>query len=231
MGTNDERKKYPDITSAQNEGADERACSVNAKRRTRLALLSTISDLHNEPVGYDLASLAALVAELAPDLLCAEITREMWEGGGLSQAAVEVREALAPVVAATDVVLVPVAPNGNRFADFAPEEGWRQGMAHTFERMLQWGQRKADRPKAINEPLFELFCHSLCVMTEWSWTAEMRAAWEEQNKLIADNIIEAVRRDNGRRVLVAVQCQRIHKLEPLLKQYEDELEIVNYWEL
>jgi hypothetical protein len=28
-----------------------------------------------------------------------------------------------------------------------------------------------------------------------------------------------------------VQCQRIHKLEPLLKQHEDELEIVNYWEL
>ncbi len=204
---------------------------MNAKQRTRLALLSTLSDLHCEPVSYDLASLAALVAELAPDLLCAEITREVWEGGGLSPAAVEVREALAPVVAATDVVLVPVAPDSDRFADFAPEAGWRQGMSHTFERMLRWGQRKADRPKAINEPLFEMFCHSLCVMTEWSWTAEMRAAWHEQNKLIADNIIEAVRRDNGRRVLVAVQCQRTHKLEPLLKAYAGELEIVDYWNL
>ena len=204
---------------------------MNRTRRTRLALLATISDLHREAVSYDLAALARLALELSPDLLCAEITREMWEGGDLSQTAVEVREALAPVAAATDVVLVPVAPNGDRFADFAPERGWRRGMVRAFDRMLRWGQRWADTPEAINGIWFESFCHPLCLLTEWSWTAEKRAAWEKQNKLIAENIMAAVRRDYGRRVLVAVQCQRIHKLEPLLKQYEDELEIVNYWEL
>jgi len=190
-----------------------------------------MSDLHREPVSYDLAALAALVTELSPDLLCAEITREMWEGGDLSQTAVEVREALAPVVAATDVVLVPVAPSDGRFADFAPERGWRRGLARVFDRFLQWGQCRADTPEALNGAWFESFCHPLCLLTEWSWAADMRAAWQEQNKLIAENILAAVRRDYGRRVLVAVQCQRIHKLEPLLKQHEDELEIVNYWEL
>lgn len=204
---------------------------MTATPRTRLAILATISDLHREPVSYDLAALARLVTDLAPDLLCAEITREMWEGGDLTRTAVEVREALAPVVAATDVVLVPVASGNDRFADFAPERGWRRGMVRAFDRMLQWGQRRADTPEAINGVWFESFCHPLCVFTEWSWTAEMRAAWEEQNKLIAENIMAVVRRDYGRRVLVAVQCQRIHKLEPLLKQHEDELEIVNYWEL
>jgi hypothetical protein len=204
---------------------------MNIKPRTRLALLATLSDLHREPISYDLASLATLVTELSPDLLCAEITQEMWEGGALSETAVEVREALAPIVAATDVVLVPVAPSSDRFADFAPERGWRRGMVRRFDRFLQWGQRRADTPEAINGIWFESFCHPLCLMTEWSWTAEKRAAWHEQNKLIADNIMAAVRRDNGRRVLVAVQCQRIHKLVPLLKTYSDELEIVDFWNL
>lgn len=201
---------------------------MNTNERTRLALLGTMSELHREPVAYDLARLAAIVAELAPDLLCAEITRTMWEGGDLSDAAIEVREALVPVVAATDVVLVPVAPSPERFADFAPESGWRAEMVHTFDRLLQWGQRQADTPDALNGPLFGAFCHTVCSLTEWSWSAEERAAWNDQNEAIAANIIEAVRRDPGRRVLVAVQCQRIHKLEPLLAEHSDEVELVSY---
>lgn len=201
---------------------------MNTNERTRLALLGTMSELHREPVAYDLARLAAIVAELAPDLLCAEITRTMWEGGDLSDAAIEVREALVPVVAATDVVLVPVAPSSERFADFAPESGWRAEMVHTFDRLLQWGQRQADTPDALNGPLFGAFCHTVCSLTEWSWSAEERAAWNDQNEAIAANIIEAVRRDPGRRVLVAVQCQRIHKLEPLLAEHSDEVLLFNY---
>jgi hypothetical protein len=198
---------------------------------TRLALLATLSNLHVEPVSYDLASLQTIITKLDPDLLCADITRPMCEGGDLSQAAIEVREALAPVVAATDVVLIPIAPDGSRFADFAPEKGWRRSLVRSFDRMLQWGQRQADTPEAVNGPFFELFCHPLCLMTEWSWTAGQRRAWQAQNKIIADNILQAVRQDSGRRVLVAVQCQRIHQLEPLLKQYANELDIVDYWEL
>jgi hypothetical protein len=196
-----------------------------------LALLATLSDLHYDPVSYDLASLRTIVAELAPDLLCAEITREMWEGGDLSRAALEVREALAPVVEVTDVVLIPVAPDSDRFADFAPEAGWRRGLVRAIDRALVWGQRQADTPKAINGGLFEGFCHPLCRFTELSWTAERRAAWQKQNKNIAHNIIQAVRQDAGCRVLVAVQCQRIHKLGPMLKAYADEVEFVDYWNL
>jgi hypothetical protein len=205
--------------------------SPAASPRSRLALLGTLSDLHTWPVSYDLQSLQAVVIELAPDLLCAEITREMWEGGDLSRTALEVREALAPVAAATDVVLVPIAPNDDRFADFAPGAGWRLGMVRMFDRLLQWGQRKADTLEAVNGKLFEAFCHPLCWMTERSWTADKRKAWEEQNQIIAENVIQAVHRDNGRRILVVVQCQRIHKLEPLLKMHADAIELVDYWKL
>jgi hypothetical protein len=202
-----------------------------AIRTTRLALLATLSDLHKEPVSYDLASLQTIVTKTDPDLLCAEITREMWEGSDLSQAAIEVREALTPVVAATDVVLVPIAPDGSRFDDYAPKAGWRRSLVWTFDKVLQWGQRQADTPEAVNGRFFETFCHPLCLVTEWSWTADKRRAWHKQNQIIAGNIMNAVRRDSGRRILVAVQCQRIHKLEPLLKAHADEVEIVDYWNL
>lgn len=204
---------------------------MNELSPSRLALLGTMSELHLEPVSYDLARLKAIVADLAPDLLCAEITRAMWEGGQLSQAAMEVRDALAPVVAATDVVLVPVAPSPQRFADFAPDAGWRLQMVQVFDGLLRWSQRRANTPEAVNGPLFGAFCHTVCSLTERSWSAAERSAWNEQNEIIAANILQAVQRDPGRRVLVAVQCQRIHKLEPLLEAGADQMKLVNYWEL
>lgn len=199
--------------------------------KSRLALLATMSELHRQPIAYDLACLRDLVAALAPDLLCAEITRQMWEGDDLSQAALEVREALAPVVAATDVVLIPIAPTPHRFADFAPPAGWREQTVRTFDRVLRWGQQKAGRPEAVHGLAFEAFCHTVCTLTELSWTADKRRQWNEQNRTMANNIVQAVRRDSGRRVLVAVQCQRIRKLEPLLKRHSDIIELVAYSQL
>lgn len=204
---------------------------MNEKIETRLALLATLSELHSEPITYDLQCLRDLIVELSPDLLCAEITREMWEGGDLSSAAIEVRDALAPTVASTDTVLVPVAPSPERFGDFAPEGGWRRELVHTYDRILRWGQVQAGSPQAVNGTLFEAFCHPLCLLTEMTWTAEKRGIWNTQNEQIAQNVIRAIRRDPGRRVLVAVQCQRIHKLQPLLEAAADRVTLVNYWEL
>lgn len=70
---------------------------MNAAPRTHLAVLGRLSDLRRQPIAYNLAWLHRFVADLAPDLLCAEITRKAWEGDDLSKAAVEVREALAPL--------------------------------------------------------------------------------------------------------------------------------------
>ncbi len=204
---------------------------MNTIPRTRLAILGTLSELHRQPIAYDLNCLRALVADLSPDLLCAEITREAWEDGDLSTAAVEVREALAPVVAATDIVLIPVLPTPTHYADFAPTTGWRRDVVRAFDRTLQWGQREADRPEAVNGALFGAFCHTLCALTEMLWTPEDRALWEAQNRALAENIVQAVRQDRGRRVLVAVQCQRLHRLMPLLHDRNELIEIVDYRKL
>src|SRR5574341_1976429 len=199
--------------------------------RTRLAVLGTLSELHREPIAYDLRCLSALVVDLAPDLLCAEITREDWEGNDLSSAALEVREALQPVVAATDIVLVPVAPTPRRFADFGPATGWRGSVIRALDRLLRWVERRANRPEAIQGVVFHTICHAVCMLTQLAWSAQDRTAWQAQNRILADNILAAVRQDPGSRVLVAVQCQRIHDLSSFLGANAHELQIMDYREL
>lgn len=203
----------------------------NSRIKTRLALLATMGVLHAEPLAYDLNCLRTLVIELAPDLLCAEITQQDWEHQDLSRASLDFRQALEPAARLTETVLVPVAPSPERFENFMAPPGWRQRLVRSFDRWLRWGQRTAGKPQAIHGILFESFCHTVCLMTELAWSPDERAAWDLQNKVLVETILDLVRRDPSRRVLAAVQCQRFHKLEPLLKRHLDEIELVDYWEL
>lgn len=204
---------------------------MNASSQTQLAILGTMSDLHKQPISYDLNCLQRIVADVSPDLLCAEITVRDWEREDFSRAALEVREALAPVIASTDIVLIPVAPTLERYADFTPDSGWRRRLVRTFDRLLRWGQIQADDARTVNGPWFGAFCHTICWLTESLWNPTDRVAWEKQNEELVENIIGAVRRDSGRRVLVTVQCQRLHRLIPLLNAHSDLFKIVSYQNL
>ncbi|MCZ7574388.1 MAG: hypothetical protein M5U01_38045 [Ardenticatenaceae bacterium] len=198
--------------------------------KTRVALLSTLAEMHTEPIQYDLITLAAIVQQVAPDLLCVELPKPDWEQGDLSQAPVEVQRSLLPLAELSNVVVVPVAPGPRRFNDFAPQTGWGAELARRLDRALCWAQRRANSAEAIHAPLFEGICHTLCVLNEMSWDTEARQAWAAQNRAMLENILRAARRDPGRRMLVAVQCQRRHWLEPRLKRVPD-VEVVEYREL
>lgn len=204
---------------------------MNTSPRTRLAVLGTLADMHRQPLAFDLACLRSLVADMSPDLLCAEVTQEVWESRNFPPTEIEVREALAPIVEATDIVLIPVSPTPWRHTDFGEKFGWRQSLILALDRFLRWGQRKANRPEVVNGWLFGGFCHTVCGLAEILWSANDRASWEAQTETMAENIIQAVRRDPGLRVLVAVQCQRIHRLVPLLRSYPDDVQIVHYQNL
>jgi hypothetical protein len=198
--------------------------------KTRLALLSTLSDIHTQPIQYNLAALAAIVDQVAPDLLCVELAQNDWERGNLAQSPVEVQRSLLPLAELSDVVVVPVAPDARQFDDFAPQTGWRGDLARRLSGALQKAQRAANNAEAIHALPFQGVCHTICLLNEMSWDAEARQAWNEQNQAMLDNILQAARRDPGRRMLVAVQCQRVHWLEPRLKRVPD-IELVDYREL
>lgn len=199
--------------------------------KTRLAILRTMGSLHAEPLGYDLDSLREIILQAAPDLLCADITREDWENNALSNTALEVREALAPVIKMSDTVLVPVAPTPEQFSDYKAPPGWRHVLSGWFGRLLQWGQRVANRPEAIHGVAFEVFCHTVCALTEMTWMKADLSAYQTRTRALAENILQAIQRDPGTRVLVVIQCQWNHTLEPILKREADWLQVVDYRDL
>jgi hypothetical protein len=201
--------------------------------KTPIAVLGTLAELHREPIRYNLACLTRLVEELNPDLLCAELRRDAWEGGDWATLPVEYREALIPLAARTNIVIVPIqgpAGCGLGAPQTGPVLGLRRSVARWLDDLLRWLQRRADGPYAINSGAFGHLCHAICLLEAWNGGVAVRRAWQAANRALLENILAAVRRDPGVRVLVSVDCRRRHQLAASLRHL-DEVELVDVWKL
>jgi len=201
--------------------------------KTRIAVLGTLAELHREPIRYNLACLTRLVEELNPDLLCAEMQREVWEGGDVSNAPVEYREALIPLAARTNIVIVPIQSEvGCQLVapQTGPVLGVRRIIARWLDDLLRWLQWRADGPDAINSGAFGHLCHTICLVEAWNAGVAVQRAWQLANRALLENIVAAVRRDPGVRVLVTVDCRRRHELVTQLR-FVDDIEVVDFWKL
>jgi hypothetical protein len=197
--------------------------------KTRIALLGTLANLHQQPIQYDLAEVAHITSELLPDLLGIEVERAEFERDDLSRAPVEVREALVPLARRSDIVLVPIgasSPDELR----APSASLRAPLNHVLDATVAWLQTTANDAHRVNSTLISHTCGFICHLEEYTSGARGRHAWTTTNEEMLRNIKAMVERDPGRRILVAVQCRRKHWLEPKLRILPD-VELVNYWEL
>ncbi len=197
--------------------------------RTRVALLGTIGHLHAEPLKYDLRRLRVVVEEIEPDLLGVEADPLAWATGDLCSSPLEVREALVPATWRIDTVVVPLG--GGAMCGYAPPEdghavGFRSALVRALDNFLMALQRRADGPEDIAAPHFQHVCELVCAMEAAASTAESRLTWERTNAEILDNVITTIRRDPGRRLLVAVQCRRLHWLELQLRRRRSEIQLV-----
>lgn len=195
---------------------------------TTLTVLGLMADLHAEPIPYGLDALTRVMTRLSPDLLCLEITREDWEAGALGESSLPVRAALAPVAERSDIVIVPVAASPREHHDFAPRSGLRGVLAHRLHRLHHFVQRRSS-VRTINGKAYNAFCHGICSLEESLWSRSARRAWEAENQTMLEDIMAAVARDPGRRVLVAVQCQRKHWLDERLEAAPG-VDLVDYWD-
>ena len=201
--------------------------------KTRIAVLGTLADLHREPIRYNLACLADLVEELNPDLLFAELQREAWEAGDVSAVPIEYREALIPLAARTNIVIVPIQGAAGfepGMAQAAHMRYPRRAMLRWLDGLLRWFQIRADGPHAIHSGSFGHICHTICLLEAWAGGPAARQAWDAANRALLENVLAAVQRDPGERVLVTVDCRRWHRLAERLR-HVDAIELVAYWEL
>ena len=201
--------------------------------KTRIAVLGTLADLHREPIRYNLACLTDLVEQLNPDLLFAELQREAWEAGDVSAAPIEYREALIPLAARTNIVIVPIQAAVGCESIMVQDERIpraRRAILRWLDDLLSWFQRRADGPRAIHSGAFGHLCHSICLLETWVGGPATRQAWDAANRALLENVVAAVRRDPGVRVLVTVDCRRTHQLVERLRHVDD-VEVVDFWKL
>lgn len=209
------------------------ASDASVPRRTRIALVGTLSSLADEPIGYELAELRRLVENLEPDLLGIEADPAAFERGAPDHSR-EIREALLPAARLTDVVVVPLgAPAGHEFEPPAKGSlaGARSMLIRTADRLLISMARSVDSPAAASRGTYIHLCELICHVESAAADDAGRRAWDEANELILRRLIDAVRRDPGRRVLVAVQCRRIHWLTARLRRLADDFDLVPFEEL
>jgi hypothetical protein len=197
--------------------------------RTRIAILGTLSDLHRQPIRYDLGELKRIVTEMQPDLLGVEVERDEFERDDLNRAPVEVREALIPLARRSDTVVVPIGAWSNEELR-ASSKGIAPALVRGLDAVLVGVQKTANDARRVNSKLVSHACGLICHIEENVCGERGRRAWETTNEKILANIVAIARRDPQARVLVAVQCRRKHWLEPKLRHVR-EVDLVNYWEL
>lgn len=203
---------------------------MNTATRSRVAILGTLAELHLEPIQYNLKVLRRLVKDIQPDLLCAEIHPDDWQVGELTSLPPEYREALVPLSRRTDIIIVPVS--GSRERELFVPRGERLAVLRSLivrllNGQLRLMQRLANGPGAINSGFFGWMCDDVCRFTAWVCGQQAQQAWEQANQAIVNNILNAIQRDPGQRVLVTVDCRRRHQLDQALRRLP-EVELVDY---
>ena len=197
--------------------------------RTRIALLGTLSELHKQPIHYDLVELARIVAETQPDLLGVEVERDEFERDELTRAPLEVREALIPIARRSDTVVVPIGA-GSQDELRASGDGIGAVLIRMLDAALAVVQKTANDARRVNSTLVSHTCGLICHIEEHTCGERGRRAWTTTNEKMLANIVAMAGRDPRARILVAVQCRRKHWLEPKLRRVSD-IAVVNYWEL
>ncbi|MHB1005972.1 MAG: hypothetical protein ACYC3S_10060 [Chloroflexota bacterium] len=203
--------------------------------KTTVALLGTLRDLHASMPTYDWTHLAQVVEKARPDLLCVEMDKPDWEAGNLASAPVEDAEALVPLSQRTEITLVPIGAGGRLWTDSgvaAPRRGVLAALRLQGFRLLDQLtvglMRLAGGPRAVNSALVEHICGALCETQVLLADADAKRAWQTTNAELLEGVIWIVRRDPGRRVLVAVDCRRKHWLRRRLLSAPN-IALVDFW--
>jgi hypothetical protein len=193
--------------------------------RTRVAVLGTLAEFHRDPIPYDLAALVKLVAQLGPDLLCLEITRDQWQRQDFGDLSPEYREALLPLAHQTDIVVVPIA--GEHLPREPVASGWRGNVIGLFRLWLATVQHTMSSPDAANQGWRHEIANLLYYLIAVLAGGKALKEWQTHREQLIQQVLEVVKRDPGRRVLVVVNLRHCHHIRPELRKHP-EVEVVPY---
>ena len=181
---------------------------------TRIAVLGTLTEFHADPLPYDLKSLVDLVAGINPDLLCLDMTLTQWQQQDFSRLSSEYREALLPLAAQTDMVVVPIG--GEQAMPRATAVGWRNVLISGVRKLLGWLQATAPTPDAINQGWRHELANLLYGLTRRLAGKTANHAYHVHIEQLAQAALQAATNNPGNRILVVTNIQYCHHIRPRL---------------
>jgi hypothetical protein len=196
--------------------------------RTRIAVLGTLAEFHNEAISFDMSSLLELVASIDPDLLCLDITPKQWCERDFDKLPPEYREALLPLARQTDIVVAPIG--GEKSPSKQLTGGWRRVVINSLRSWISAIQRSAPGPDAMNQGWRHDLVNYLYDATRRLSGIDMEREARAHTDYLTREALAVSRRDPGARVLVVVNVQYCHIIRERLRKHE-ELEVTAYSEL
>lgn len=183
---------------------------------TSLAVLGTLAEFHQDPLPYDLAALVKLVADINPDLLCLDISPEQWQRQDFSLLPPEYGQALLPLAAQTDIVVVPVG--GGSVMPQATAVGWRGVGIDWIRRLLSRIQAGAPGPDAINQGWRHFLSDLLYSLARYLAGKEANDAYQAHIEQVAQAALHVAQDNPGNRILVVTNIQYCHHIRSRLRQ-------------
>ena len=196
--------------------------------QSRVAVLGTLAEFHQEPIPFDLAALVQLVDQLHPDFLGLEIIPQRWQQQDFSDLPPEFGQALLPLAYQTDMVVVPIAGVDPPAEPSAA--GWRGWLIERLRRGLALIVRTAPDAAAMNQGWRHDWANLLYSAIARLAGGGVEQQWHAHQQHMIEQVANLARRDPGRRILVVVNVRHCHHLRPALSSYP-ELEVVPFSEL
>lgn len=194
----------------------ERVDKNEAETPTRIAVLGTLTEFHHNPLPYDLTALIDLVARINPDLLCLDISLAQWQQQDFSRLPAAYREALLPLAAQTDIVVVPIG--GSQMMPQASAVGWRGVLIGWVRKLLVWLQTTAAGPDAINQGWRHELGNLLYGAARTLSGSTVNHAYHAHIAQLSQAARHVAENNPGSRILVVTNIQYCHHVRPQLQQ-------------
>lgn len=201
---------------------------MTENERTRIAVLGTLAEFHNEAIPFDMSGLLALVASINPDLLCLDITPEQWRERDFAKLPSEYKEVLLPLASQTDIVVAPIGSKmspPNKVLD-----GWRIVVINWLRGWIESIARQAPGPTATSLGWRHDLINYLYDAIRWLSGSDVKREARVHTDGMTREVLALSRRDPGTRVLVVVNVQFCHLIRERLRRYK-ELRITTYSDL
>lgn len=188
----------------------------------RVAVVGTLAEFRRDPVPHNLPELVHFVAAINPDLLCLDISLDQWRRRDFGGLPPEYRDALLPLAAQTDIVIIPIGDESPTHRTGGSEKtqgrlkGWLQRLLRGAIARLARG---AHTPVSVGEGPRHLFVeHLLHLLDLIEGGRHTRRQARAHRDALTSRILELAQRDPARRVLVVVNARHCHQLRRALRR-------------